>query len=836
MKPIKLVLCFIVLFACNRSGFREITEKSPISQPYSYIKAKNPGHIIHGSPDPMVGWQWDTIDAEDELEIYTLKPIKVWTDRPASFRNPNAALQESDRITVTGAGDIAFDFGQVNAAWLEFDSKDQAGLVEMSISEYNEPAILNTGAQNRIKTKAPVKYGNTYRLELNDELYEGVRYGWIHVRTFKKEWHIDHVRLVCQIKPVNYKGSFSCSDTMLTRIWYTGAYGVKLNLLKDYFGAILMERSDRFAWTGDAHPSQAAALTVFANYDFIRKNIDHTADQNNGILSYSLYWVLSLADYFQFTGDTVTLMKYMDNASRKLDYACQLFGSDPPLGFYGWDERIGAGFENPGCRESQNAYKMLTIRSLNVFAKTLESIGRKDKGGKFRNKASEMMKELRKTPAWFNNFGVHAAADAINTGMLTSAEQDSLFRKVFSDRLNRLSYSPFNQYFIIQALANLDRFDEAVETIRDCWGGQIEYGATTFFEVYRPSWNRVLSYNDAPPNNQCGYTSMAHPWGGGVVQWLSEEVLGVRPLSPGFKTAEIKPHLGRTLTNVKGGMPTPYGAIQAEFDVAMGNAMVVIPDGIRATIAIPKAEKEINSIRLNGTKVHYKKPDAGLKNMASEDDDYIYFNNRGGGKYAFEIEYSSLTPAYKPGEWIYPAVYIGEDRVTAGNWNKKYGSEGVVFFNCMKKEGRAGNYVSLRKDIRSIVTNLNADTIWSTDTQDARALSSVSGNGLIRGIGAILTRDPEPTKQTMTIDIEVAKKTVRDITLYFVDWDKKNRRSAVEIFDLETRRIIAPVQIVRNYEQGVYLTFRYKGSVRFRVNHVRGPNAVLSAVFFDDVK
>jgi alpha-L-rhamnosidase len=836
MKFIKLSFCFVVCFACNRSGVRELADKSPAPQPYSYIKAKNTGIAIPFSPDPIVGWRWDTPGADDELEIYTLRPVRVWTDRPGSFRNLNSVVQSAARIDVTGTGDITFDFGQVNAAWLEFDSKDMDGLVEMSISEYNEPAILNTGAQNRIKTKTPVKYGNTYRLELNDELYEGVRYGWIHVRSFTKEWHIDNVRLVCQIKPVNYKGSFSCSDSLLTKIWYTGAYGVKLNLLKDYFGAILMERSDRFAWTGDAHPSQAAALAAFANYDFIRKSIEHTADQNNGILSYSLYWVLSLADYFHYTGDTLALMKYVDNASRKLDLANQHFGTDPPLGFYGWDERIGAGFENPGCRESQNAYKMLTIRSWIVFAKALESIGKNDLGEKYRNYASERMKEVRKDPVWYKNFGVHAAADAINTGMLTSAEQDSLFRNVFRDRLNRLSYSPFNQYFIIQALTGIGRFDEAVETVRDCWGGQINYGGTAFFEVYRPSWNQVLSFNDAPPNNQCGYTSLAHPWGSGVVKWLSEEVLGIMPVFPGFKTAEIKPHLGRTLTNVKGGMPTPYGTIQAEFDVAKGTARVVIPDGIRATIAIPKVEKEINSIGLNGTKVWHKGQGRSLNNPVTEDDDYIYFYNMGGGNYTFEIEYLGQTPVYHSSEWMYPAVFVGVDRVTAGNWNKKYGSKGVVFFNYQKKNGKAMNYSSLPGYIRRVTTRLNADTIWNVDTRDERAICPVSESHMPRSIGAILTRDPEPTKQTMTIDIEFNKENDQEITLYFVDWDKKNRRTAVEMFDLETRQMVSPVKIVRQYQQGNYLTYRYNRSVRFRINHIRGPNAVLSAIFFDDAK
>ena len=50
----------------------------------------------------------------------------------------------------------SFDFGVESAAWLEFESPDFSGAVEMSISEYNEPAIVNVGAQSPAKTKAPV--------------------------------------------------------------------------------------------------------------------------------------------------------------------------------------------------------------------------------------------------------------------------------------------------------------------------------------------------------------------------------------------------------------------------------------------------------------------------------------------------------------------------------------------------------------------------------------------------------------------------------------------------------------------------------------------------------
>jgi alpha-L-rhamnosidase len=821
------LLVILLFFSCNNP----LTEKSQAPQPYSYICAKPSGKPVPESPDPLVGWRWKNPQAADLLEVYTLKPVSVTADRPDAFDRLNSLTGNSPGATVKGTGSIMLDFGQVNAAWLEFDSDDLNGTVEMSISEYNEPSILNEGAQNRIKTREPVRYGNTYRLELNDQLYEGVRYGWIHIRTFGNSWHIKNVRLVCQAKPVNYQGSFRCSDSVLTRIWYTGAYGVRLNLLNDHFGAILMERSDRHSWTGDAHPSQAAALVAFGNYDFIRDNIHHTSEQNNGILSYSLYWILSLCDYFNYTADTATLVKYIDNACEKLDYAWLHFGTDPELRFYGWDERLGAGFENHSCRESQNAYKMLTIKSWIDFGKMMHLIGRTELSEKYLGYARQKLSGLRVDQSWYSDFGIHAAADAINTGALESDEQELLIRKKFSDRVNRLSYSPFNQYFIIQALARDSRYDEAIETIMDCWGGQLKYGGTTFFEVYRPSWNQVLGTNDAPPNNQCGYTSLAHPWGGGVTKWLSEEVLGIKPAAPGFSRVEIRPNLGRMLTSVEGSVPTPHGEVSARFDISAGEAEVDIPAGIQALVGIPKAGKEILSISLNGKPVW---PDqSGVSPAAAEDSQFVFFYGISSGKHRFGIEYSGHTPHYEEAPWVYPAVFCGTDTNTGGNWGGSYGTAGYVLCNYYSGTGQSGDVRVLPGYVAGVTYNLQGLVNWETGLNSHAAPAPDPGNGFPRNAAAICTRDPVACLQTMTVDIAMRETRECRISLYFLDHDDSKRRTAVEMFDLETMEIIAPVKIVSDYSEGKYLTYSYNKSVRFRINHVRGPNTVLSGVFFD---
>ena len=261
---------------------------SAIAEPYPLLSGGGfSGPAVKDSPDPLVGYRWKDPKADDSLQIYFLKPRAAVADHPEAFDNLGSATADVTNITVKGTGSIRLDFGVESGAWIEFDSPDCPGEVEIGISEYNEPGVN--------KTKAAVKYGNTYRLELNKELYEGVRFAWINVKAANKPWHITGIRAVCQIKPTNYAGSFSCSDPLLTKAWYMSAYGVKASLCQNYFGSILMDRGDRMSWTGDAHTSQAAALVAFGNLDLIKKNIDNTSTQSNGIRSYSLYWVLSLS-------------------------------------------------------------------------------------------------------------------------------------------------------------------------------------------------------------------------------------------------------------------------------------------------------------------------------------------------------------------------------------------------------------------------------------------------------------------------------------------------------------------------------------------------------------
>ncbi|HEV2329601.1 MAG TPA: alpha-L-rhamnosidase C-terminal domain-containing protein [Verrucomicrobiae bacterium] len=782
------------------------------------------GPAVPLSPDPLVRYCWRDPRASDDLQYYLLRPVKVSTDEPRAFAGLKSACGHRCNITVRGTGSIQFDFGVESAAWLEFDSPDMPGGVDMGVSEFTAPAWEHCIA-------APTfTGGHTYCLKLKGRFdYNGVRFGWIYVRSFDgRPWHITNVRLVCQIKPTNYKGSFSCSDPMLTKIWYTGAYTVKLNLLQKLIGAILMDRGDRVPWTGDDHIAQGAALAAFGDWGDVAQDLDVTANNYQRIPSYALYWVLSLVDYYDYTGDRALLMQYIPNVQGKLSQAEAWF-HDPKPNFYGWDDRLGSGFMDSGCDEACETYRMLFIETCRQFAQTMGTIGRDDLQKQYSQMADDYTQKIQDQPNWVNSATIFSAADAINASVPTTAQEDTLYRRVFANPVERISFSSFNEFFILKAMGQMGWTDPALQTTLEDWGGQINYGATTFLECYWPSWNAIIPQNGPVPSNQAGVTSLCHPWSAGCTTWLTRYVAGITPTGPGFATVDITPHLGRLLTRVAADAPTPHGNIHWSFDARRGRAELVIPDGVTARIGIPALERTINAIRINGRiawdgSYHAVPAIAG----ASQQGDRVYFTGVGPGRYALSIRYSGSTPAYAPQPLVYPDSVNAhaQDVTTRGNWGGVYGKDGFLLFGYDLDKT---NLEQLPSYVQSVTIKPRAATVtqWAHDVNDPRALASNSHNEETRNAATLYNRN------TVLVDIRLKEPHRFRLAAYAVDFDREGRQEAVDVYNLPGLTLAAPTQAVREYQDGKYVIFDCRDSVRLRFDTIRGSNAVVSGIFFD---
>lgn len=216
------------------------------------------------SPDPLVTYVWPNLTAVNDtaLQIFSVPAVACGGAPAASFLNTSSAIGSlTPDIFVVSNGTLLVDFGVELPAWFEFDSPDllpaDASGIIMGISEYNLVDYVGGFKQGR-----PRAYGTncgaalcTYRLETNAELYEGVRFGFITLAAPPSQpFTITGLRAVAQAKPLNYIGSFSSAgDPVLERVWWTAAYTVRATAQSTYMGSILMDRGDRFSWTGDAH-------------------------------------------------------------------------------------------------------------------------------------------------------------------------------------------------------------------------------------------------------------------------------------------------------------------------------------------------------------------------------------------------------------------------------------------------------------------------------------------------------------------------------------------------------------------------------------------------------
>ncbi len=779
------------------------------------------GKRVSASPDPLVSYVWK--QESEELQVYHLKPVRVHAGTAASFKGVESALTDDCMITVNGEGSIRFDFGVESAAWIEFDSPDLNGEVQMSISEYNRPAIVNSGPQSPRKTANPVKHGNTYRLELNAELYEGVRFGWIHVTKFDKPWHIKNVRLVCQIKPVNYSGHFESSDTLLNRIWYTGAYGVKLNLLKDHFGAILMDRGDRHSWTGDAYISQGVSMIAFGNYEMVKHNLERTSADNNSIESYSLLWIHSLLDYYRYSGDEAFLRSHLDTVKRKIAHAATVMADEANLGFYGWDERLGAGFENPNNPENRRAYQLLYIQTCRVLSKALAGLGEEELSADYGQLADTKLTEIRKDPLWFQAIGLHTAAEAMNGGYLTDSESKALVNRHFLDTANIVSFSPFNQYFIIRAMAAGGLYKGALSAIDKTWGGQLRLGATTFWECFRPEWSDVIKPNDPVPNGQHGYTSLCHPWSSGATRWLSEEILGIKPVLPGFKRFQVIPHLSSTLHAVRGEMPTPLGTIHFDIDVNRGVAHLQSPSGSTAAVGIPKMGKKIRRITVNGRDVY---PGSDAENPYANptvDPEFVYLPDLPAGSYNIAMEYEghdSKNRHFKGWKEIDNEVHlVSVDSITTTAWTSRYGREGYLLFDL---QDDTIHQHTLPYYVEKIV--------WKPEGTGAPRLGTWQMDDG-RSLAILATQNPMACYQTYYVDILTQPDKVYQFTLRTAELGTSGK-FIIDLFDQRTKNLLHPTIPVNTSGKARYYTFRAKGPIRVRLSHVEGEDAGISGIFF----
>jgi hypothetical protein len=144
---------------------------------------------------------------------------------------------------------------------------------------------------------------------------------------------------------------------------------------------------------------------------------------------------------------------------------------------------------------------------------------------------------------------------------------------------------PLNNTWEMMARIRSDDAAGALELLRRLWGLQVDPDSGYYTGTF---WEFVLS-NGLPSR---GFDSLAHAWGAGPTQVLTEAVLGPTAVDPGYRTWQVKPQ-PTELEWAQGQVPTPYGALSVKWaqhiDSSQFHLQVVSPTGTVGQVWVPLA-------------------------------------------------------------------------------------------------------------------------------------------------------------------------------------------------------------------------------------------------------
>lgn len=143
--------------------------------------------------------------------------------------------------------------------------------------------------------------------------------------------------------------------------------------------------------------------------------------------------------------------------------------------------------------------------------------------------------------------------------------------------------SPYMEKYVLEALFRMKQPSFALERMKRRYAKMLHYKAyTTLFE----GWGIGIE--------GFGGGTINHAWSGGPLTLLSQQVCGIEPTSPGFKTFKVHPQLG-PLTEASATVPTAYGLIRVRIQKKgkMLHIALAVPEGTQAEVTLSKGKSRM---------------------------------------------------------------------------------------------------------------------------------------------------------------------------------------------------------------------------------------------------
>ena len=284
-------------------------------------------------------------------------------------------------------------------------------------------------------------------------------------------------------------------------------------------------KRDRLVWAGDLAPEVMALTAIYGRLPVIENTMDMLTDiaplpkYMNAIYTYSMWWIIILADYYKEFG-------CKDYAEKHLPYLTKLVEQ--------MDELVDE--KGDLCKTiryivdwptKDSADELVGVRAIFLMAMNGAETLYKAFGLPI-DPIEKIRKKLNLQPLQVEGKKQVIALKYFATGELT----DEDYAKLIEGRAK--GFSTFMSYYVLTAIASRDE-GLAIELMKEYYGAMLDRGATSFWEDFHVEWlegsGRIDEIDDTKLDIHGDFGahcyvglrhSLCHGWSAGVAKFIKE--------------------------------------------------------------------------------------------------------------------------------------------------------------------------------------------------------------------------------------------------------------------------------------------------------------------------
>lgn len=403
--------------------------------------------------------------------------------------------------------------------------------------------------------------------------------------------------------PVEYAGSFECSDPRLNALWKSSRWLTQICMQTHHLDSPNHQEPicDPGDYLIESHANYYTFGTPWLARQDLRKFGLMLKDLNyrNFHTSYSLLWLQMLMNYWDYTGDEQLVRELAPEVHGLLDTFTSWRGNNgliseaPNYMFMDWVTIAGFECHHPPAVIGQGYMTAFYYRGLLDGMRVAKLTGDSIRAEKYEMLRKEVFDafnrelwddaqglyrdgkphETHVRPSqWLpadtdiETFSPHVNALAVLCDLAPAERQLAIMMRVLGKPSNGpVNCQPYFMYFVLEAMVHFSSTGTPFGTMLNRW--KIEPDTQTYHEMWTSG-------------------DLSHAWGSAPMIQMSSTILGIRPLAPGFKRFSISP---RGFEWVRGMVPTPHGQIKV-ICTWHGHTFTLranVPAGTEAEVEIP---------------------------------------------------------------------------------------------------------------------------------------------------------------------------------------------------------------------------------------------------------